>query len=575
MAKGDKGELGTLLAPVRTRLTVAGALQAVASAAALVPYVMLAELARELLDPAGADQGRVWTIVVLAAVGLLVRTLASGAAATVTHLADVDLQLRLRRDIVAKLGRVPLGWFSGHGSGEVKKAVQDDVHSLHHLVGHAVLDLVSAVVTPVLTFAYLLWVDWRMALVTAVGLPVYLAAYAAMMRGYQAKLGEINAATARINTAAVEFVNGVAVVKTFGQARRAHRRFAEAADDFSTMFRRWVEPMTRTEALAQNAIAPVSVLLLVLTAGTLLVSSGSLAPVDVLPFALLGLGMGQPILTLGFGMGAMQEAREAAARVTGLLAVPELPPAGAPAVPEGHVVEFDRVTFSYDGERDVLREVSLTLRPGTVTALVGPSGSGKSTLARLLPRFWDPGQGTVRIGGTDVRDIPSGELYRLVGTVFQDVRLLRMSVRDNIRLGRPEATDAEVEAAAKAACVHERILALPGGYDAVASLSGGEAQRVSIARALLADTPVLVLDEATAYADPESEASIQDALSTLVAGRTVLVIAHRLHTITGADQIVVLEDGAVVQRGGHDDLLKEDGIYRRLWERGAVKEESR
>ncbi|GAA0992952.1 ABC transporter ATP-binding protein [Acrocarpospora macrocephala] len=554
--------LGQLLAPVRGRLWAAAGLQVVAAVAGLVPYVMVAELARELLG--AGDAGRAWAIVGVAVAAVVVRIVAMGVAVTVTHLADAGLQLRLRRGIVAKLGTVPLGWFTARSSGAVKTAVQDDVNSLHHLVGHAVLDLVSAVVVPVLSLAYLFWVDWRMALATVGTLPIYLLAYAVMMRGYQAKLGEVAEATARINSTAVEFVHGIAVVKTFGQARRSYQRFARAADDFSARFRSWVEPMTRIEAAAQGAIMPVTVLLVVLVTGTALVSAGSLAAVDILPFALLGLGLGQPIVTLGFGIGALQEAREAAGRVTGVLAAPELPQPRVKAAPDGHLVEFDQVGFSYDGANEVLSDINLTMSPGTVTALVGHSGSGKSTLARLLARYWDPTSGVVRIGGADVRDIPPGEL---VATVFQDVRLLRMTVRDNIALGRPHATDEEIYAAAKAAQIHDRILALPGGYDAEADLSGGEAQRVSIARALLADTPVLVLDEATAFADPESEAAIQDALSTLAAGRTVLVIAHRLPTIVGVDQIVVLDRGRIAQRGTHPQLLAENGVYRTLWER--------
>ena len=565
--------LGRLLAPVRGRLAAAALVQAVAVAAGLVPYLAVVELARELLRPA-PDESRVWTVVLVGAAGLVLRLLTFGAANTITHLADADLQWRLRRDIADKLGQVPLGWFGRRSSGEVKQAVQDDVNSLHHLVGHAVLDIVGAALTPVLIIVYLFAVDWRMALVTVVALPIYLGVYASMMRGYAGKLEEMNKATAAVNAATVEFVNGIAVVKTFGQARRAHRRFVEATDDFATRFRGWVEPMTRKEALAQNAIAPITVLLLVLGAGSWMVSLDLLDAVDLLPFVLVGLGLGQPILTLGFGVGALQEAREAAGRIGAVLDTPALPaPVGSAAAPASATVEFDDVTFGYEGRAAAVSGLSLTLTPGTITALVGPSGAGKSTVARLLARFWDVESGAVRIGGVDVREIPPADLYRRVGIVFQDTRLLRMSVGDNIRLGRPDAPEERVHAAARAAGIHDRILALPAGYDTVVgdgvALSGGEAQRVTIARALLADPEILVLDEATAYADPESEAAIQDALSTLVAGRTVLVIAHRLYTVTGVGQIAVMEGGRIVELGRHDDLLAAGGLYRRLWDASA------
>ncbi|WP_245557881.1 ABC transporter ATP-binding protein [Nocardia thailandica] len=233
-------------------------------------------------------------------------------------------------------------------------------------------------------------------------------------------------------------------------------------------------------------------------------------------------------------------------------------------------MRFENVSFGYRADREVLRGVDLELAAGTLTALVGPSGSGKSTLAKLLPRFYDVTGGRITIGGRDIRDFTSEQLYRTVGFVFQDVRLIRGSIRDNLLPARRGASDQDLERAARAAQIHDRILALPRGYDSEigvdATLSGGEAQRLSIARALLADTPVLVLDEATAFADPESEAAVQDALAALVAGRTVLVIAHRLHTITGADRIVVLADGAVAESGTHADLHVADGLYQRLWE---------
>ncbi|MYJ00992.1 MAG: ATP-binding cassette domain-containing protein, partial [Chloroflexi bacterium] len=269
-------------------------------------------------------------------------------------------------------------------------------------------------------------------------------------------------------------------------------------------------------------------------------------------------------------------AHRAADRVADVLDTPSLPESEQARVPVGTRVAFENVSFSYDGENEAVRGIDLTLEPGTVTALVGPSGSGKSTLARLLPRFWDTSEGRITIGGVPVDEISSNDLYRNVGLVFQDVQLLRMSIRDNIALSRPDAPLDDVVAAAKTAQIHERILELPRGYDSIAGedalLSGGEAQRVSIARAILADAPILVLDEATAFADPEAEASIQDAISELIVGRTLLVIAHRLHTIVGADQICVLNRGQIIEQGTHDQLLALEGTYRRLWEASRVAE---
>jgi ATP-binding cassette subfamily B protein len=272
----------------------------------------------------------------------------------------------------------------------------------------------------------------------------------------------------------------------------------------------------------------------------------------------------------------LRAGQAAAARITALLDTPPLPEPDRPAVPDGARVELSGVRFSYGtpaagatDRTDALTGVDLVLEPGTVTALVGPSGSGKSTLAALLARFHDPTAGTITVGGADLRAIAPAELHRHIGFVLQDVRLLHASVAENIRLGRPRATDAEIRDAARAARVHDRIEALPEGYDTVlgagVQLSGGEAQRVSIARALLGDPPVVVLDEATAFADPDSEAAIQDALSTLAAGRTLLVIAHRLATVTAADRIVVLDAGRVTEQGTHTDLLAADGRYARMW----------
>lgn len=564
----DSG-LSKLTAPVNRMIVLACVIQAAGAAAGVAPFIALAELGRVLLAEGLVDRELAWRIAAFAVGALLVRLICLLAVGALTHFADLDLQLHLRRRMAARLARAPLGWFSAQSAGAVKKALQDDVTALHHLVGHSYTNMVSAAVAPLVAFGYLIWVDWRLAAAATVPLLAGTALHALQFRGYGEKMAAYNAALSDVNAVAVEFVQGIAVIKTFGQARRAYGRFLLQTKTFVAFFWNWVRGLLGLAAASEVVLSPLFALLTALAVGLLPVTAGLIAPVDLLALAVLMPGLTAPFLTLAYARNEAMLAKDAARRIGDLLDTPALPQPAVPRAPRGTRVAFEQVGFSYDGETEVLQDIDLVLEPATVTALVGPSGSGKSTLARLLPRFWDVGSGRITIGGVDVRELAPETLYARVGFVFQDVRLLRVSLAENIALGRPEASRQEIEAAARAAQIHERITALPRGYDSVAGedarLSGGEAQRVSIARALLADAPILVLDEATAFADPDSEAAIQDALSTLAAGRSLLVIAHRLHTVTGVDCICVMDEGRIVERGRHQALLAADGLYAELW----------
>lgn len=562
-----------ILAPVSGMLTFASLLVAVASVCTVVPFLLIVQACRELLE-SPVDTDRVWWLFGAAVVVLIVRALLQAVALTWSHAVDAGYQLTLRRALADKLTRVPLGWFGERSSGEVKSYLRDDVEALHYLVAHARLEFVGALVVPLVTLGYLFTVDWRLTLVLLIPLIAYFVLFGKIMdRDGRDRLAVYTRWEGRTAEATIEFVDGIQVVRAFGQAGKAHTEFQHAVDGQVRAAHRMKMPILRVQSASDIVVMPVFVMLIVVVGGLAFVGLDWVNPLDLLPFLLVGLGIGSSLLGLGYGSQALRAGGAAALRLHELQQTPELDVVAATTVPaagQDGVVRFEGVEFAYRTGHDVLRGLDLELTPGTITALVGPSGSGKSTLAKLLPRFYDVGAGRITIDGRDIREFTSEELYRTVGFVFQDVRLIRGSIRENLLLARPAADDAAIERASRAAQIHDRIMALPRGYDSEigvdATLSGGEAQRLSIARALLADTPILVLDEATAFADPESEAAVQDALAALVAGRTVLVIAHRLHTITGVDRILVLENGTLVEQGTHPELRAAGGLYQRLWE---------
>ncbi|MET9868789.1 ABC transporter ATP-binding protein [Streptomyces sp. NPDC006386] len=565
--------MARLLRPYAGGFAVVVVLQVIGAVAGLAPLLAVVELGRTLLAPGPADEGHVRGVVLAGAAGLLVRLLFTAASSGLGHLLDTRVQLSLRRRLAERLGRVPIGRLARRRNGELAKLVGEDVSAVHPLIAHTPGELVSAFVVPLVSLGYLLTVDWRLTLITLIPVLLAVALVPLMMTPTRLReQKEFDAAMGRISASVVEFVHGIAVVKAFGGSERAHGTFRTAVGDFTRSFYRMVRGLSGVAAGMQVALSPPFVLLAVLVGGAYRITGGGLAPADLLPFILLGLGLTAPVAALGHGFDDLQAARRALGRIRDVLAEPSLPEPVRPVAPEGHRVELRDVRFGYEGAaagREVLRGIDLVLEPGTTTAVVGPSGSGKSTLVQLLTRFYDPTHGSVLLGGVDLREVGSQELYRRVSFVFQDVRLLRASVADNIALAVPHADRDAVVRAARRASIHDRVLELPRGYDSVigedARLSGGEAQRVSIARALLADTPVLVLDEATAFADPQTEQAVHEALAQTRQKRTTLVIAHRLETIADADTVVMLRDGEIVERGTAAELLARGGAFAEFW----------
>ena len=551
-ARAGQAAVKRLSRPVRGWIGVAQLLTVASAALGVVPYIALVRLGDLLLSayrtdsPVDADRARGVLMLLLAAYGA--RLGLYFVALLLTHVADLKMRDGLRRSIVERLSRAPLAWFSDKGSGAVRKAVQDDASMVHTVIAHGPVDKTNALVSPLALLVYVFTLDWRLGLLSICTVPMYGLTYSLTLRGMAEKTAEMDEKLERVSSTMVEFIAGIAVVKDFGRVGHAHANYIEQAEKFGKFYRAWAMPLVTTAALSQMWISIPVLLFVNLGGGALLIDAGVVDVPQALAATLIALVLPGTIMTVTTIVWSYQRAGGAAVRLCEMLDVPVLPSAENPRKPDGIRVRVDDVEYSY-GQTKALKGVSLTLEPGTVTALLGPSGSGKSTLATLIARFDDPDSGSISIGGVDLREMSQETLFSTVSFVLQDAQLLKASVRDNIALGKPDASIEEVREAARVARIDDVVMALPGGYDTViggdTALSGGQGQRIAIARAVLLDTPVLILDEATAMADPESEAEIQQALTALARGKTVLVIAHRPGSIRGADQIVVLEGGRV------------------------------
>ncbi|WP_218103797.1 ABC transporter ATP-binding protein [Paenibacillus hemerocallicola] len=541
----------------------------------LVPYWVVYRICAGLLDGSLlADQKQLLLYAVIAMLSIGLKGILTAVSIDWTHKVAYDVVYDIRMALADKLVRLPLGYFDRTDSGKIKHTLNEDVEQLEEGIAHLLPDISTSTALPILSFLLMFSLDWRMGLavlgfigLTVVGYRIVLK----ILKPIQAGYGKAGPA---ISGAILTYVYGMKVIRAFSRTDHAFEAYAKAvraySEAISSIERRSMPAKTAAVLLSRTA------LLIVVPVGLWLIAKGEATVPVLIFFVLMSMGVGAALFKMLRSSGMTAFRLSASLKnVSRMLEEAEIPSAERPLLPDDTTIRYRHVTFAYN-RQNVLEDVSLDIPPGTMTALVGPSGAGKTTMARLLPRFWDVSGGSISIGGADVRDIPEDKLMALVSFVFQDAYLFRGTVMDNIRLGKPDATDEEVRAAARKAACDAFIRELPDGYETIVgeggvTLSGGQRQRISLVRAVLKDAPIIMLDEATALVDPENEARIRDALTALLQPgpgkpKTIVAIAHRLGTIVHADQIVVMDEGKIVHTGKHDELLRESELYRRAWE---------
>ena len=547
-------------------LTASVVLAVLGAAAGIVPYIAAAQILT-LICAGMYELGPIAAAASVALVGYLGSVWLASASTIISHRCAFITLNSIRKALTDKLSRVPMGTVLDQPSGTFKTLIVDTVEKLELPLAHMVPELTANTLIPVLMLAYLFVLDWRLALISLITIPVGICCYMGMMKDYGARYARVLDASKNMDAAIVEYIGGIEVIKGFNQSTASYGRYVNAVrankDAKVTWFRQ-----TNPFYVAGVTIMP-SCLVGVLPLGSLLYLSGDISASALITCIILALGLVKPLMQALRYTDSLAMVDSTVAEVSTLLDAPEMKRPSTPVEIPNYRITFDKVSFGY-GKEEVLHGISLAIEPHAMTALVGPSGSGKSTVARLIASFWEADGGSVGIGGIDVKNIPLEQVMRSISYVTQDNYLFDLSVRENIRMGKPDVSDAEVEEAAQRASCHEFICALPAGYDtcvgsAGARLSGGERQRIAIARAVLKDAPIVILDEATAFTDPENEAAIQASISGLVAGKTLIIIAHHLSTIVGADKIVVMDHGRVSAEGTHHELLESSSLYRSLW----------
>ena len=548
-------------------------LSVISALIALVPFWYIWRIVRDVLAvaPDFAQAGNIarygWSAVLFAVISIVVYI----GALMCSHLSAFRIASNIRKELMRHIASLPLGVTEKYGSGSLRRIVNTSSSATENYLAHRLPDKAGAIATPVGLLVLLLAFDWRLGLLSLV--PVVLG-FLIMMKmtgaGMEQKMREYQNSLSAMSNEAVEYVRGIPVVKTFGQTIFSFKRFKAAIDNYE----KWVIAYTKALRLPMmfytTAINGVFAFLI---AGGILLSKGGVTNellLNLIFYIIITPVIGTTLTKIMFMSEDAMIVGDAISRIDEVLQEKPLPESAVNKEPKDNGVILEHVSYSYDGKKNALNDVSLTIQPGQTVALVGASGGGKTTLANLITRFFDPQKGRVLIGNTDIRDIPKETLMNKVSFVFQNSRLLKTSILENVRMGNPAATRGEIMHALESAQCMDIIEKLPNGVDTVVGedgvyLSGGEQQRVAIARAILKNAPILILDEATAFADPDNEVRVQQALSALSKGKTVIMIAHRLSSITGADCIYVLQDGEIIESGTHRGLIEQNGVFARMW----------
>ena len=535
----------------------------------ILPFYVVAGIIRKLLS-GEMDFAMYREDLIALAVVWLIRVLCHGISTTLSHKATFSVIGNVRKKGLLKMEKMALGDVQNKGSGELKNILVERIDSIETTLAHIVPECTGNVFVVICTLIYLFSIDWRMALASLITFPVGLLCFMLMMIGYEENYGRTVRATKNLNDTAVEYISGIEVIKVFGKAKSSYEKFVSAAKEGAAAYVDWMRKSNIYFVAAINVMP--ATLIAVLPIGGILLKNGTLDPFDFILIVILAFGLITPIIQIMAYNDDMAKMGTIIEEVCSIIDAKEMNrPENNIEEPDGNDIKFNDVHFGYTKDIEVLHGVSGEFKEGTFNALVGPSGGGKSTIAKLIASFWEADSGEITIGGVNIKNLSAKEYYKRVAYVSQDNFLFDTSVRENIRMGNPNATNEDVEKAAKDCGCYDFIMNLENGFDTIVGgggshLSGGEKQRISIARAMLKNAPIVILDEATAYTDPENEALIQESVARLVKDKTLIVIAHRLSTIKDADKIVVINKGNIDSSGTHEELLEKSALYKKLWE---------